>query len=165
MLRGWLYNGKGKLTVARIPKAASTAIEGWLGRDFRQVSSEEAMEAEARVAFIRDPIERAKSAYSHMYYLKAHHTEHDCKAPVDSWENFVDYILVNDNNHWRPQHLLIGDVPTVIHRLENLGAVRDRYWPGILKPDNCCSRLPTSDYRTDELLEMYMGDLRLRAIA
>lgn len=149
---------KRNLAVAQIPKAALSTIGAWLGPSFTVVSNEEALRVTRRVLFVRHPMERVKSAYSFMYWLKEKGIEHDCKAPVDTWVNFVDHVLEHDNGHWRPQSVHVGDTPNIVHRLEDLDTVYAQYRPGILTHDNRATRLPTTPYRAADLVRMYAED-------
>ena len=149
------------LAIAQIPKAGLSSIRDWLGRDCRVVSNDDAMVVSRRVAFIRHPLERLKSAYSYLYWQQDYGRNTKSGAPLDSWESFVDYILENDNEHWRPQTLHCGDVPNIYHKFENLNEHWEKYRPGILDHNNHSTRLPTTDYRTDDILNMYADDLRV----
>ena len=153
------------LAVAQIPKAGLSTIMQWLGRDFPVVSNDEARRVSRRVAFIRHPIERLKSCYSFMYWLADYGNPHRCGAPVDSWESFVDHVLVNDNMHWRPQSLIVEDVPNIYRRFESITDCYEEFRPGLLPHNNRASRLPTTRYRENELIEFYRDDVALWSAA
>lgn len=133
----------------------------WLGRDFPVMSNDEARKVSRRVAFIRHPLERLKSCYSFMYWLRDYGTPHRCGAPVDSWPEFVDHILAHDNMHWRPQSLIVEDVPNIYRRFEDLPECFSEYRPGILPHEHRTTRLPTTDYREADLREFYRDDFVL----
>ena len=149
------------LAVAQIQKAGLSTMFEWLGRSFKLVDNETAKQVSTRVAFFRHPIERIPSCYSFLYWHKEYYQPHVCGAPTDSWENFVDYILVHEDGHWMPQVKHVGDTPTIYHRFENLADHFEKYRPGILPHKNISTRLPTNDYRADELIEMCADDLRI----
>ena len=153
------------LAVAEIPKAGRSTINQWLGRDFKAVPNDVARQVSRRVAFIRHPLERLKSCYSFMYWLTEYGNPHRCGAPVDSWESFVDHILTHDNMHWTPQAQIVGDVPNIYRRFENLAQCYEEFRPGLLPHNNRASRLPTNDYREAELLDFYRDDLILWSAA
>lgn len=151
------------VAIAQIPKAGIHTIEEWLGTKsgFVLATDEDAMKVSRRVAFIRHPVERLKSSYSFMYWLKEYGSEHDSKPAVHSWAAFVDFALANDNGHWRPQHLIVNGVPNIYHRFENIGEHFEKYRPGILPHNNRATRLPTDDYRAGDIAAFYADDLRL----
>ena len=147
------------LAVAQLPKAGLDTFNEWLGKDFMVVKNEDALVVSVRVAFFRHPMERLRSGYSMFYWMDDYGHPHDCGAPVDSWESFVDYILEHDNEHWRPQSIHVGDVPNIYHRFENLTSHWEKYRPGILPHNNWSTRLPTTDYRSNDLNIMFTDDL------
>lgn len=149
------------LAVAQIPKAGLQTISEWLGREFPVVPNEEALKVSRRVAFIRHPIERLASCYSFFYWLTDYGRPSKEVGPVTQWEPFVDLVLSRDNEHWRPQVEHVGDVPNVYRRFENLAECYEEFRPGLLPHNNRASRLPTNDYRKDDLLALYADDLTL----
>ena len=148
------------LAIAQIPKCGITSFREWLS-DFDLIPNDRVCVSK-RVAFIRHPLERIKSAYSYMYWIQHRGGRlPDSRITTESWESFVDWALENDNEHWRPQIEFVGDVPNIWHRFENLDLYWERYKPGILGHENRASRLDTSEYREADLRAMYSDDLRL----
>lgn len=149
------------LAVAQIPKAGLQTIGEWLGRGFPVVSNDVARQVSRRVAFIRHPIERLKSCFSFFYWLTDYGRPSKQVGAVTQWEPFVDLVLSQDDEHWRPQSLHVGDVPNIYRRFENLPECYEEFRPGLLPHNNRASRRPTSQYREDELLAFYADDLTL----
>jgi len=136
-------------------------IREWLGPQFRVVSNDEALAASRRVAFIREPLERLRSCYSFMYWLADYGTPHRCRAPVETWEGFIDHLLGGArDDHWIPQTEHCGDVPNIWRRFESLPICFEEYRPGILPHNNRSSRRPTNDHRESELRHYYAADYR-----
>lgn len=161
----WFYSEARDLAVAQIPKAGLITIMEWLGRDFPSVLPDVARSASRRVAFIRHPIERLKSCYSFMYWMKEYGTAHKSGVPVDSWESFVDHTFIHDNMHWRPQSEIVEDVPNIYRRFEDIAECYEEFRPGILPWHHRTTRLPTTEYRADELMARYSADLALWSAA
>lgn len=148
------------LAIAQIPKAGFQTIEDWLGPQFNLVKNHEALSVSRRVAFFRHPLERLKSCFSFMYWMRELGQEIRSGAPTE-WPAFVDFILSNDDEHWRPQCLIVEDVPTIYHRFEDIGDLYERYKPGILPHNNRASRRETTNYKEADLLNFYATDLRI----
>lgn len=148
------------LAVAMIPKAGLMTIREWLGPEFRAVPNDEARAVSRRVAFIRHPLERLRSCYSFMYWLADYGTPHRSRAPLDSWEAFVDHVLSGARDeHWMPQVEHCGDVPNIWRQFERLPECFEEFRPGLLPHNNRASRRPTNDHREAELLRYYADDL------
>ena len=153
------------LAVALIPRCGSQTIRGWLGRDAIAVKRDDTRlrSVSKRVAFIRNPLDRLASAYSLFYWTKDYGGKSYRHIPTESWEIFVDYILnpkIKDE-HWQPQVNLIGSVPNIFHRFENIIEHFEKYRPGILPHNNKTSRMPISDYRIAEVNKKYGDDFKL----
>ena len=146
------YNKSYNLAIAQIPKVGSQSFKEWL--KFKVVSNDVARQADTRVAFIRHPLERLKSAYSMMHYTGDRGS---------TWVGFVDKVLDDwKDEHVRAQILHIGDVPNIYHKFENLLEHWEKYKKGVLPHLNRCSRVgDINNYREEELLEMYKEDLKL----
>lgn len=156
------------LAVAQIPRCALNTIAAWLGyKDIEVVQNDDPrlLKMSKRVAYIRDPRDRLGSAFS-MFYWNYDYTGkmHVSGAPISSWEAFVDYVLdpnIPDDEHWMPQTKIVGNIPNIYHKFENLVDTFQLYRPGILPHKNMTTRRPTTDYRKDELLIKYADDIRL----
>ena len=155
-----------EIAVAQIPKCGLNTIREWLGRSAIVVSNNDPrlLETKKRVAFIRHPIERLKSAFSFFYWLNDYGTKHSCNAPLDSWESFVDHVLnpdIPDDEHWLPQCEHINNVANIYHRFENIANHFEKYRPGILPHNNRSSHREANNYRMPELMAKYIVDYNL----
>ena len=95
------------LAVAQIPKAGIQSFKEWLGPSFDVVENDDSrlLSVTRRVAFIRNPQERLKSAFSFMYWLEEYGNGHHSRPDVADWRRFVDHILdpaTPVNEHWQP---------------------------------------------------------------
>lgn len=155
------------LAVAQIPRCGINTIREWLG-GVPVVRNDDARLAHIsrRVAFIREPIDRLESAFSMFYWLTDYGWPHVSKAPVTSWETFIDLVLDAEkieDEHWRPQSVHVGDVPNIYHKFETLAINFELYRPGILPHNNKTTRAPIiiASYRLDELKKKYESDTAL----
>lgn len=155
--------------VAVIPKSGSQTIRHCC-RYQVDLTNDEALRYQTRVAFIRNPIERLKSAYSFFHYLMKDGVKTDGTAPpyssLGSWQDFVDFALENKNPHWLPQvqHLYASSgefVPNAMHKFEEIREHWEKYYKGALPWLNATSRAPTNDYKLDEINAYYLEDLEL----
>lgn len=158
-----------EVAVAVIPKSGSQSIRHCC-RFQVLLSNEEAKSYPVRVAFIRNPIERLKSAYSFFYFLMEDGVKTDGTAPphssLGSWPDFVDYALGNDNPHWKSQVDTVRDdsgliIPNRFHKFEEIKDHWEGYYKGALPWINASSRAPTSDYREDDINKFYIEDFEL----
>lgn len=158
------------LAIAQIPRAGSRTFKGWLGKPLTIVGKDDPqlLTLTRRVAFFREPLERLKSAFSLMYWLKEYDSEHHSKPDVTDWPHFVDHILnpsIKDDPHWMPQVDMCGDIPNIYHKFENLADHWERYRPGMLPHHHRTSRRPTTVYRQDELADKYSRDYIIWEVA
>lgn len=149
--------------LALIPKSGNTSFSKLVGGE--RLSTDEALQFDTRVMFVREPIERFVSAYSMFKYLndEAGHKDVPREATA-SYEAFVDFALATPNAHWASQTELTGGIATHIHKF-SCDSIRNWwpiYWPG-RQPDwlNACTHLPTNDYRMDDLRAYYADDMRV----
>lgn len=154
------------LAVAQIPKAGIQSFKEWLGPSFDVVANDSTrlLTVTRRVAFVRNPQDRLKSCFSFLYWMREYGREHWSRPDVTDWQRFVDHILnpaTPVNEHWQPQAEIIGSVPTVYHRFENLINHWETYRPGYLPHRNRTTRRPTPDYRIAELAAYYAEDQAL----
>lgn len=156
----WYTNDS--LAVAQIPKSGLMSIQDWLtGFDVVKNDDKRLLDCELRVMFVRNPLTRLQSAYSYMVGLKKSGSGFKHGAPLDSFESFIDHILIHDNEHWRPQHICSGGMQTIVHRFEDLSKVFFRYHQRPLTHTNISAREPINDYRLDDIVEFYREDIRL----
>ena len=155
------------LAVAQIPRAGIQTYNEWLGPTFRIVEHDDPalMTVTRRVAFVRDPRDRLKSAFALMYWMNDYGRPHQSRPDVTDWQHFVDHVLnpaIPDDEHWMPQVELFGTgIPTVYHKFENLLNHWENYRPGILPHNNRTTWPPTPDYRLTELADKYADDFTL----
>lgn len=109
--------------------------------------------------FVRDPIQRLKSAYQFF------HGRSRMKALT--WEQFIDRVLAGDENvHWLPvtetlKRLNRDDVN--VHLFENLAT---EYPLGKLEHRNQSEPVNVdTDYRASDIRRFYAGDYNLRTLA
>ena len=144
-----------------LTKVGSTSIKGLVGRD-RYLTDDEAREYETRVALVRSPKRRLTSMYC---YLRAEHERGVTTlsgVPTATYEGFIDYIMVNENNHWQPQCEQLGGIPTHWYRFEDISKVWDRYFDVALPHRNSSpSQYEVNEYRKEELETKYQGDENL----
>ena len=144
------------LAVAQIPRCGNTSIGEWLGHaDLVENDDSKLLNVSNRVAFIRNPIERFKSAYSFLKWM-GHHNQ--------SGEEYVDNALdpkAVDDEHYRLQTSFIGGMANRYHRFENILKVYELYKPGVFPHNNSATRLPTPYYRLPELTEKFERDFIL----
>lgn len=167
--------GNVKVCVAVIRKGGSLSIDQAL-MPAEYFGVERALEFPVRVAFVREPMERYASSFSFFTHQYNRMGENDTVTgdvpPVEvvnaGYHAWVDWTLDEDpmNRHWIPQvEQLTYEgvlVPTEIHRFEDIHDHWERlFGPGMLPHINAASRLPTDDYRTDDINNRYEQDLAL----
>jgi len=141
----------------------------------RLMSREEAALYSQRAAFIRDPIERLVSCFSHFYWLwkTGHQNDYIDDAIFrddhqESYRAFVDYILLKQDSHWVPQSALLmhnGDyLPNIFHRFEDIHDRWQRYASGAIPWVNSFTHLTVEPYRADEIDDYYQEDRFLRGL-
>jgi len=115
--------------------------------------------------FVRDPIQRLKSAYR--FFKAQPPVEGRIQTGAMTYEEFVDHVLGGaENPHWRPvtETLSVFDrSDVVVHLFENLA---DEYPIGVLEKRNVSKPVVDQEidltYREAELKEFYSGDYKLR---
>lgn len=155
----WLVQGSTRLAIAFIPKAGTNTFRQWL-EDYEVLTSDDPrlLDYDTRLAFIRNPFDRLGSTYSYFKNNKGNMVD---EAPVDSWEEFVDYILLNDDVHWRPQARHMGGMQTKVYRFEEANEVCPNYINRALPWYNKSDRVPVHPYRTEDLKDFYKEDIDL----
>lgn len=154
------------LAVAQIPRCGIQTFKIWLGSSFDVVENDSPrlQNVTRRVAFIRDPRVRLKSAFSLMYWSREYGRPHASNPDSADWQAFVDYVLDSpnpDDGHWTPQVNIFGAVPNIFHRFENLLNHWQTYRPGILEQRVHITRPATPDYRIAELAAKYSEDFAI----
>lgn len=158
-VKGWAI--RGDYAVALIPKAGSQSIQLDLGYDCYEPES--AMECSHRIAFIRDPINRCRSAYGYFHFLAQHNHVRDVPVKyLGSFDAFAEYAVEYPNDHWRPQAELVGDVPNLIHRFEEIDELWYRYFKRLLPHENQMVEIGNVKAKPGLLEDYYKADFELR---
>ena len=120
---------------------------------------EEAMTFERRLVFLRHPIARLVSAYSHLNDIA-----YISEDKLD-WEQFVDFILTHDDRHWMPQtprYWHEGEyMPTHVEKFEDIKIVWPKYTDKEYPHKNKSPLGVVCDttYRSDEVWDYYKKDM------
>ena len=163
--------------IGLIPKCGNTSIRSAVLMCAQPILMEnkEALTYQKRVMFMRHPIDRVKSAFSHFWTISSIGSSFG-DMPIEhlyikergvdlDYEAFIDYILVHENPHWTPQKTVMSHngvfVPNIVHKLKDIRHVWEDYFKGLLPWENSWSRLTTGDYRIGDLMEYYYQDLAL----
>jgi len=165
-----------KAAIASIEKCASQSIHLAVSpmKGAIILSNEEALEYETRVMFVRHPIERLISCYSHLSWLTHNDYQYDEIMPIGimdgkgdlaEYRRFIDYILKNNDPHWDSQYDLMlynhSFVPNKVHKFDDIGSLWGLYAAGMLPHINAWTDRQYNHYRLDELLFKYSKDLEL----
>ena len=164
----FLRRGSGP-AIARIPKNATQSIVRAMmdGRTHLDITNDEALESDIRVAFLRDPFDRLASGYSWFSNLQSKGGRTQPPVPTfDGYESYVDWALESDDSHVLPQHDLLlashGEfVPNRLHWVHDIQSVWERYYTGLIPHEHKVTRLETSDYRASDIRERYAKDFEL----
>ena len=161
------------VAVCVIPKVASQSIQAAIEQcEHTRPNEEEAMAFSTRIAFVRDPIERFDSLFSHMHSLARGGSKAVAKElggsvlgihPDTDYKSFVNYVLSGHTNaHWLPQSEQLSSIPTDIYRFEDLEKAWERHFTGALPWNNKWTPIEHNPYREDDLKEYYKADYALR---
>lgn len=146
------------LVVPGIQRVGSTSLNAGFPN---MVQCEEAMTFERRLIFLRHPIARLVSAYSHLNDI-----EYISEEKV-LWEDFVDFILIHEDRHWAPQtprYWHKGDyMPTHVERFEDLQDVWPKYTDKVYPHKNRSPLIAVCDtsYRGKDIDKYYEEDFEL----
>ena len=154
------FAGRDDKAVVLIPKAGCRSIRAAVGKE---MTKERAYQCKTRLAFIRHPIERLASAWSHFFWMSAIGMKH--RGPtIDvtcDWYRFVDHMLEYPDPHYHPQAEIVGDFANVIYRFEDLGQVWESYFPGFFPHLGKTTRLQHYPYRVRDITDRYREDFEL----
>ncbi len=150
-------------------KCGSTSFKSSPDKFNSFVPNEEVLNIPIRVAWIRHPMNRLVSAYFNFHYLIGINFSMRFKFTeevVESWPNFVDYILEHDDPHWSPQIQTLtyqGEyLPTHTEKFENIAKNFNNYVPGTLVKTNIKPKTPVSlAHKTDEVFNKYREDYKV----
>lgn len=149
--------------MSAIPKNGSNSIREVMRG--QPVSNKEVLQIPQRVAWIRNWEKRLVSAYSFFKTIVDNGGEISSNAPTENYEQFVDYILSAEDEHWLPQTELLtyqgAFLPTVTHRFEDINHLWGQYYDGFIPHLNGCVHKIVKDYRRQELETYYSKDNEL----
>ena len=160
----WLINND--VAISCLPKVGSTSL-GRIMENKTSHPNEDVLYLVRRIAVIRHPISRLKSAFAFHRRCKERGISISGRKdfPVDSWEDFIDWTFTEDLIYWCKQKYQLsyqGEyLATETYKLENLTSEWKEISTGQLPWINRCNHLPTNDYRNDELQDKYKEDLEL----
>ena len=150
----------GKVGVLVVLKSASRSVLASAKLKLR--AGEDMLPAEVHV-FVRDPIERLRSAYQ---FFNHRPPIEGSRATTFTWEEFIDNVLNGSKNiHWRPVSELVAraGIDPVLHLFENIGK---EYPLGPLQHKNTSATIDVDmSYRKSELQSLYADDYAMRAKA
>lgn len=175
-----VYRFSDSVCVAAIPKAGSTAIgNAGMCTPIKGEQVKSYLEWNAisrRVVFLRDPVDRFRSAFSFAYWLDKAGSSNDLVPPgffaeagdeYRCYEKFVDFVLDSgaENEHWKPQEWLIRRSSFLANEFYDFRDISPWFWFtfGISVPvENAAKRIaPWSTYRLGEVAEYYSRDYSL----
>lgn len=158
-----MYAALNGVALAIIAKAGTQSFTE-AGADW-YMNNLKALDYPTRVMFIREPFDRLESCYSFFKMLIQQGTKFNMlpEAALDSWEEFVDYILTHEDEHWAPQTdsvLYKGELtPTHIMRFDELNKWWPEFFSAKLVHTNASERLEVPPYRVADLTEYYKNDI------
>lgn len=158
-----MYTTINGVAIAIIAKAGTQSITEAVGGWY--INNQQALIYPQRVMFIREPFDRLESCYSFFCDLRDTNQEQHIipVGKLESWESFVDYILVNKDEHWTPQAdsvMFKGEfTPTHIFKFEDINNIWPKFTSRRLPHLNKATRKATSNYREQDLLEYYKDDI------
>ena len=158
-----MYTEINGVALAIIAKAGTQSFSEASGAKW-YINNEQALLYPTRVFFIRNPFERLESCYSFFCQLITEGVGQKI-IPVDhlkTWESFIDYILINSDEHWNPQTetlLYKGKLtPTHIFRFEDVSKWWPLYFSVRLPHENKSLRKMIGNYREKDLRKFYQDD-------
>lgn len=146
--------------VAGLPKCGVTSIRRALLHNAPEVPEPEVLASrEPLHLFLRDPVDRLISAWSHL------RNEDQCPpalADRPDYETFVDRVLAGaEDAHWRPQMEALVREPDRIYPFERIS----EHFPAVtgraIEHHNASHPPRVNDlYRLDELWQLYHADIK-----
>lgn len=156
--------------IAQIPKCGTMTIGFAMGGP-DEITNNEAMKLNVRVAFIRNPLDRLASAFSFFSEarIRGNYPEGRPPSKTKSYETFIDWALETTDTHIIPQYELLltedGEfVPNQLHKLSEIQDVWMSYYPapkGKFPHRNSSERLATTAYRISDIDKRYAKDFEL----
>lgn len=168
------YQVDEKTLVCAVPKVGSQSIQEALSSVKGYiVTPEKALQIEKRIAFVRDPLERLISCFSHFWWLGKRGSK-NAYYPLEigtddiqaDYERFIDHVLSESDWHWMPQTRLLTHngqlIPNILHPFEQISERWFDHIGGCLPVVNKWKRLNVETYRHQDLLTYYQDDFELR---
>lgn len=111
---------------------------------------------DTRIAFIREPLDRLKSAF---HFFKMNNLYRMCDF-MRSYEEFVDWSLTAVEEHVLPQSEFLHGCFNTLIKMEYMTDVMRELSPFKIDPQNTSERNITYDdsYRIDDIKERYKED-------
>ena len=155
----WAVDLERNLGMSYIQKCGSFSIKNSMPYHARYGNVEALEKLTTRVAWIRHPIQRIRSAF---FFLR----NMDNSVPRN-YENFIDFTFLNTewDDHWNMQSDVLTHeskfVPTVVHRFEDINVIWPQYYSFPLDHIHKSEPALVTDYRMNELLKKYNADISL----
>ena len=167
----FLTRQNSNVAIALNQRAGTHAMRDAMGKHI-EITNEQALAYPQRVLFLRNPIERLKSSYSHMRDLleRGAYYQGESVNPARSpefavtWYRFIDFILDNQDSHWSPQtesFYVNGEfAPNRVHRFESVTARWPDYQPNAIGGGHSFARPVDIDliYRKTEVDALFASD-------
>ena len=155
MRQGFLVGGDlGFFIFASIPKCGQHTLQSMCTANVARCRVPEAK----AIAFIREPIDRLKSAY-HFFISKGYKLD---RKKIGSYESFVDWALESNEEHIRPQHTFCEEYYNFV-KLECMSDVLTGITGSRVIALNTAPRYNETNatYRAEELRKLYAKDFYL----
>lgn len=143
-----IYSPTGNVAVLNIPKCGSQLVSSL------EICRTDNPQSK-RLAFIRHPVDRIKSAYKFIRGIGR------LQVKSKSYEDFIDYTFEHHDQHWQPQSDFIDDSIHEFYKLSDIGTILEEHIGYPLDVVNKSRDFETSDYRLGDILEKYAEDVRL----
>lgn len=168
----WIMSEKQDLAISCVPKCASTTIRRAFNYpDAKVVNSDQAIECNRRIAFLKHFMERLVSCF---FFFKEKNESglHKQEPKIEitkHWELFVDHILLKPNNpHWAPQvkQLSLNGkyIATETYTVDQIDAYLGSFVKGLIKHLNASKKSDVNqNYRLEDLKQLYRKDIELLA--
>lgn len=166
--------------VAIIHKSGSTSIRAAVQycKEPLSLTNEEAESITSRIMFVRDPLIRIRSGFSHFHHaielgaeismIASEAVYVEGRGVQEDYEAFIDHILTAEvNSHWQNQCEIpvnaAGEfIPNIIHKFEDIMSLWADYYQGGMPWYHGHTRIAVEDYREADLINFYEKDLELR---
>ena len=146
----------GPVAFAAIPKCGQHTIAAYGGV---MVDSAVIHKIATRIAFIRDPFDRLKSAF---HFFKQTNCYVQCDH-MSSYGKFIDWALDSDDEHVIPQHKFLFNSFNTLIKIEYMSEVMEELTGSVVTPQNTSEHNMKcdADYRADDIKSYYKEDYEL----